>query len=148
MKCLNCGHIFEDGEELRKSEKVGEFWGAPAYEEYPLCPLCESDEVEETCNCEICGGEFTSDELCCGVCDDCISDYQFDLETCYNIGKNAKEPIEINSFLTAMFSVEEIEKILIENLRKSSEFIETNCADFINSDKSWFAEQLIEEVKR
>ena len=25
----------------------GEFWGAPAYKEYLVCPDCRSDEIEE-----------------------------------------------------------------------------------------------------
>lgn len=30
-----------------RSERIGEFWGAPAYTEYLVCPDCHSDEIEE-----------------------------------------------------------------------------------------------------
>ena len=39
-KCLECGNLFEEGEQKRMRECVGEYWGSPAYQEYAVCPCC------------------------------------------------------------------------------------------------------------
>lgn len=47
MRCNRCGKVFREDDADAKSECVGEFWGAPAYIEYNICPACGSDEIEE-----------------------------------------------------------------------------------------------------
>ena len=69
-KCLECGHIFEDGEEARWSESRGEYWGLPCFEDMCGCPICKGD-YEETKTCEECGGAFLADELEDGLCEKC-----------------------------------------------------------------------------
>lgn len=44
-KCEDCGKTFEDPRYY--DECVGEYWGAPAYETWAICPYCESTEIEE-----------------------------------------------------------------------------------------------------
>ena len=46
-KCFDCGEIFDAEHAGTRSERVGEFWGAPAYKEYIVCPCCRSDDYEE-----------------------------------------------------------------------------------------------------
>ena len=46
-KCDNCGRVFTDEQADTRKECVGEFWGAPAYKEYLVCPDCKSDEIDE-----------------------------------------------------------------------------------------------------
>lgn len=46
-KCGNCGRVFTDEQADTRTECVGEFWGAPAYKEFFICPDCRSDEIEE-----------------------------------------------------------------------------------------------------
>lgn len=46
-KCGDCGRVFSEDQAETRSECVGEFWGAPAYKEYLVCPDCRSDEIEE-----------------------------------------------------------------------------------------------------
>lgn len=46
-KCGNCGRVFHEEQADTRKESVGEFWGAPAYTEYLVCPDCHSDEIEE-----------------------------------------------------------------------------------------------------
>ena len=71
-KCLDCGHIFEDGEEKRIREGE-ECHGFPCWREYAVCPLCEG-AFEETVACEGCGSAKLPDELTDGYCDECAED--------------------------------------------------------------------------
>ena len=60
-KCNECGYEFEEPRIVRESR--GEYWGAPAYEDYPVCPACGGDFVEmHKCAC----GEWTTDRFCTG----------------------------------------------------------------------------------
>lgn len=150
-KCLDCGNIFEEGEQARWNESRGEFWGVPCSEEMSGCPLCHGD-YEETVPCAICGSEHLDDELSGGVCNDCIDTYKHDINMCYKIGQKDTEDVPLNCFLTSIFDKESIEKILFEELKKRNrvmnEFLKIDCERFVWSDKSWFAERLIEEVKK
>ena len=145
-KCLECGHIFEEGEQSRWEEHHPYGMGY-AEEEFYGCPLCNGD-YEETERCEICGGEFLEDELLGGcVCEECVEECKRDLETCYKIAESAeKEEIKINALLTSLFSVDEIEAILYQRLESLKDNID--CSAFINEDKDWFAEKLAEEVSK
>ena len=46
-KCYECGHIFNEEEADTRKDYVGEFWGAPAYQDLPICPNCGSEELDE-----------------------------------------------------------------------------------------------------
>lgn len=46
LKCYDCGNVFDEEDADTVSEKVGEFWGAPAYMDYNACPNCRSTGVE------------------------------------------------------------------------------------------------------
>ena len=145
FKCLECGHIFEDGEQATWREYMGECHGSPAYDEFCGCPLCKGD-FEETKQCKICGGEFLEDELNGGcVCDECIEEYSKDFDTCYKISANEKEEIKINALLASLVSVSKIEAVLYHILKKA-EYVD--CSAFINQDEDWFAEKLAEEVRK
>lgn len=70
-KCLDCGHIFDDGEQDVIREYHREIPGG-FYEEFAGCPICGGD-FEETERCEKCGGAFLPDELISGYyCKDCL----------------------------------------------------------------------------
>ena len=144
-KCLKCGNIFEEGEQIYWDEDRGELWGSSCSETMSGCPCC-GGSYEETKACEICGSEHLENELLNGVCEECIDEYKNDANMCYKIGENDKEPIKLNCFLTAIFSAEEIEDILLREFKKNSDNID--CSNFINADRSWFAERLAEEVKK
>jgi hypothetical protein len=62
-KCLECGHIFDEGEQSRWVEDYGERMTG--------CPLCLGDYAE-TYLCSSCGGEFLDDEMYCGICPECL----------------------------------------------------------------------------
>ena len=144
-KCLDCGHIFEDGEEAHWSESRGEFWGVACSENMSGCPLCKG-EYEETTPCAICGSEHLEDELSGGVCDECIDEYRKDFDTCYEASIGETTEIQINSLLASLFDVSDIEQILKEYIR--DRWQDVDCSPFIDEDKSWFGERIAEEVKK
>lgn len=150
-KCLECGHIFEEGEEARWSEERGEFWGTSCSEEMIGCPLCKG-EYEETAQCAVCGSHHLENELNCGVCDECIDEYKYDIDMCFAIGSQDADTIELNCFLASIYSREEIEHILFETLKEKQkymkEFVQKDCEKFVEDNRSWFAETLVEEVKK
>ena len=64
-KCLECGHIFEDGEEWR--------WVEPHGERMTGCPICGC-AYDEAYQCDRCGSFHLSDELYHGLCLDCLKE--------------------------------------------------------------------------
>lgn len=62
-KCLECGHIFEHGEEARWTEMHGEHMTG--------CPVCKC-AYEETIPCRVCGSAHLDDELYSGICRECL----------------------------------------------------------------------------
>lgn len=145
-KCLECGHIFEEGEEGHYFEN-GECWGAPYSQKIYCCPLCKGD-YDVTTPCEICGSEHLEEDLNGGLCDECIDKYKNDIEMCFKIGKNDDDKVELNCFLASVFEKDEIEEILFEELKKLNKYVTVDCEKFINSDRSWFAERLLEELEK
>ena len=145
-KCLECGHIFEEGEQVEWEETHG--LSCPPYEIWTGCPICKGG-YEETKKCKICDRDFLEDELYDGcICDECIEEYSKDFDTCYKIADTEKEEVKINALLASMFDAAEIEQILYEWAKKPffAEQIKKDCSSFIEQDKEWFAERLSEEV--
>ena len=144
FKCLECGHIFEDGEEARWNEGRGEYWGAPCSEEMSGCPLCNGD-YEETKPCEICGSEHLEDELYGGVCEECIDEYRNDFKACYDISKKWQEEngsgttyMPLPDIFTVMFEPNQIEEILLN-------YAIGNCRNtdlYVDVDIDWFGEMI------
>jgi hypothetical protein len=66
----------------------------------------------------------------------------------FTIGANETESVKLNSFLATMYTEDEIEAILYNDLIKHQKHSPVDCEDYINADKSWFAERLVEEVKK
>ena len=145
FKCLDCGHIFEEGEQAVWEEHHPYGMGYAA-EEFSGCPICNG-EYEETKQCKICGGEFLEDELNGGcVCDECVEEYSKDFDACYNIANQDKQEIKINGLLATIFDTSEIEQILFDSLNKDGEKID--CSEYIEQDKDWSADKLLDEVSK
>ena len=143
-RCLECGHIFEEGEQAVWYEHHPYGMGT-ASEEFSGCPICNGG-YEETKQCKICGGEFLEDELNGdGVCDECIEEYSKNFDFCYKISDNEKEEIKINALLASLLDVDEIETILYHYLKTKRDI---DCSKFVNQDKDWFADKLVEEVSK
>lgn len=72
-KCVDCGHIFDDGEQDVIRDYHREVDGG-FYEEFAGCPICGGDFTETT-SCKKCHGEFLRDELIAGYyCEECLQD--------------------------------------------------------------------------
>ena len=145
FKCLECGHIFEEGEEARWSESRGEFWGVSCSEDMSGCPLCKG-EYEETKKCAMCGSEHLDDELRGGVCDECIDGYRKDFNSCYELTLGETEKIEINSLLASLFEPSDIEQILKIYIQEMWSGVD--CSSFIDNDIDWFGEKIAKEVRK
>lgn len=148
-KCLDCGHIFEQGEQVNWKEDRGEFWGSSCGEKISGCPICKGD-YEETKRCEICGSEHLADDLISGVCEDCFEKHSQDVNVCYQSSKEEKETVQLNLFLTRMYDAETIEEILLEHLIETKSYLEShkaNMQEFVDEDKEWFAEKIVEVLK-
>ena len=137
-QCHECDRRFE------KPDIVIETHGldSPPYEEIGVCPYCKG-WFEEMHRCEICGEYFTEDELTGGVCDECVYEKATDIEFCYNL--ETEETIKINGFIASVFTEEQINEILWNRIKEINRMVNISCYDFIDSDKSWFAEKLIKE---
>lgn len=143
-KCLECGHIFEEGEQAFWNE-YGEYWGTPFSQRMSGCPICKGT-YEETVGCEICGSQHLEKELTDGVCDECIGEYRNDFTACYDLFVGEKMGININPVLASLLDDADIEQILKEHIRERMSDID--CSPFIDENKEWFAEKLLKEVNR
>lgn len=144
-KCLECGHIFDKGEEAFWEEPRGEYWGTNCREIMVGCPLCRG-VFEETKKCAICKSEHLDDDLIGGVCEDCIDSYRKNFEVCYGISRGETEKVEINSLLACIFDSGDIEQILKEYVLKNCPNID--CSEYIDADITWFGERIAEEVNK
>lgn len=151
--CLDCGNIFEEGQQITFQENLGERFGEPIYKKFSGCPKC-GGEYEEATRCAICDSKHLEEDLNGGVCDKCIDKYKNDIDMCFKIGTGDTDAVKINCFLSAMFDKEEIESLLFEEVKKRNTFehlrafVKADCERFVNCDRSWFAERLLEELEK
>lgn len=143
--CDDCGHIFEEGEQKRRKESRGEFWGSKSYEYVSVCPICGGSYSEAEV-CEICGSAHTEEDLHGGVCDECIDKYRYNPDVLYKVGENDTANVEINSFLATIFTAQEINEILHREMKTIAKYAMVSGNDFIDSDVDWFGEMLAKEV--
>ena len=148
-KCLKCNHIFEEGEQVVRSEYHSEYWGEQVYESVSRCPCCLSDEYEHTVRCKRCGGEFLEEELAeGGCCSDCVdritSAYRYDISGCYHLSRasDLRAIVRVDGFLASMFSQEEINRILLRELVGAACVSPVDCTEFIEANKDWFVEKV------
>jgi hypothetical protein len=143
-KCLECDHIFEEGEEALWEEDHG--FSEPPYEKMSGCPLCYG-AYEKTEQCKVCGSHCLERELISGVCEECIDGCKNNLDVCLAISeKDTKENININPLIYLLIGDEaEIEYVLMEYIKSQKN---VDCSDYIDKDVSWFAEQLVKEVNK
>ena len=148
--CRNCGATLDERE-------IKSAWGwltddPRDKEEYGVCPVCGSDELEEARTCIKCGEPFLPDDVasCINYCEDCreliISEYRKDPLKCYEVTSPVDSDVSINAFLASMFSPSQIEVILLKELTGSK----ADCIDGINADLEWFLEcvEISEKEKR
>jgi hypothetical protein len=141
-QCHECDRRFEEPDIITETHGMTD----GSCEKHGVCPYCKG-YFEEMTQCRICGQYFTEDELSGGVCDDCIYQHDTDIELLYRLGneEDAKETVLLNGFIASVLTAELISEIVIRELRTLNYVGCINCTEFIGSDKSWFAEQLIKE---
>lgn len=69
--CLDCGHLFEDGEFAEWDESMGWFDGHRYIKEMRGCPLCKGDYAEIK-PCKLCGSYAHDPEE--KYCENCKAD--------------------------------------------------------------------------
>ena len=99
LYCTGCEQFFDEDDAGEDREQLGEYWGAPAYREYAVCPYCGSDQIEEAHRCKLCGEwiPYSGDDYC-EECSDRVFDMYclmlLDLET-KNPGAARKDVLEL-----------------------------------------------------
>ena len=145
-KCIDCGHIFEEGEQATIQDDRGEFWGMPCSETLYVCPICHGD-YEEARRCAVCESLFTDEEMNGGVCADCVDKFRNDFDICYRVASaQGDAEIKINSLLASLLDQSDIEQILKEYIRDKWKGVD--CSSFIDEDVDAFGETLAKEVRK
>lgn len=101
--------------------------------------------------CRNCFEKFYEEELTDGYCEECIEQeieqYKYNVDGCYELGEKCKEEVSVNGFLLSMFDGDEIEAILYRHVKDASLIAPVDCMPFIDSDRSWFKDEIIEKMK-
>ena len=144
--CEDCGCVFGDEDMVATSGVVSEVWGVDYCEEDGCCPRCKSSSVAEGKKCAVCGGFYSEDDIHSDVCNSCIEKYGKDFEFCERVCEDEKVTIRISSLLASLFDESDIEAILREYIK--NKMGDVDCKKFVEFDKDWFAERIVEEVKK
>lgn len=88
--CLDCGHIFEDGEERRYDDILDVIDGVPYAEPSACCPIC-GGQYEDASICRKCGGAFAPDKVVGDLyCRECLDEFM----TAENMKRYISEDLE------------------------------------------------------
>lgn len=155
FRCNNCGKIFDEESAKTRRYYICDIGSEAIYESDIVCPNCSYGDFDEVSKCDICGVYYSEDEITGCVCNKCIEEKRYDIDFCYKISLGENEGVDINCFLASMFTPDEINEILWNNLKEKqksfnvlqSEIIKQSldCTDFIDSDREWFSDKLWEE---
>lgn len=138
FKCFDCDSLL-DYEDL-KYEKDRD-----TLERRRYCPHCGSDNIDEVVSCSECGEYYPEGDLfgMNSVCEDCIMKMRYDLDFCAAVGDEVQEEVSLNGFLLEMFSEEEIEAILMRELKAASETSPVDGGSFL----TWNLEDAADVLK-
>ena len=141
FECFTCERQFFDFD-----IQTDEFGGKKA-----VCPYCKGD-IEDMHECKLCGEVYSDDEGASGVCNDCILKHAT-FENCLEFGERSKTKvtIEVNSFVEYILSSSEFNEILNRVAIEYHSVLPTDIyliMDFIEQDKGWFAEQILEKEQK
>lgn len=100
FKCVNCGHIFEEGEQVVKSDRHGFRYG-PA-EEYIACPVCGGTDLDRTVRCRKCGGEYLEEEMHGHICNECVENY-INYDSFFEFAVSGFEPDALSNLESFIF---------------------------------------------
>lgn len=140
-KCADCNTVF--GEPKSYKENLGNECVETVY----CCPHCSSTSYDEAIKCPKCDKWVLDDEWRFEMCDECFDNakflYRYDAQKCFDLSKDEKKSIELNAFLLSQFSAEDIEKILLCELKWNTQTPYSDYINFIEEDEMWFAESVM-----
>lgn len=138
FKCLECGHIFEEGEQFVVVEQHP-YGDTTAEESFAYCPVCGGD-FEETKSCKKCGGEFLEDELFGGYyCADCLRNVMnFESFLAFaTSGVNYSSEVDTleDFMLRVVFEVDGHDEILTCSSYTFKNFLRNTYSELVQSDQ-------------
>ena len=140
-KCADCDAVF--GEPKNYRENLGNECVETVY----CCPHCSSTSYDEAIKCPKCNNWVLDDEWRFEMCNECFDNakflYRYDAQKCFDLAKDEKKSVELNVFLLSQFSAEEIEKILLSELKWDAQAPHSDYINFIEEDEMWFAESVV-----
>lgn len=134
FRCNDCGETFNTPSSLAE---YSEYFGATAVEMRPCCPFCKSDDIEGVKQCAVCG-EISEYDIC-EECEKLISSERKILK----YGEENREEIKLNPLYIVTMSVEEIETVLAEYLKRTGKY-EQALEELKYSDYAHYIEWLKE----
>ena len=145
-KCYDCGHIFSEDEVVHWKESRGEYFGFPCSEDMTGCPNCHG-EYGDAKECLSCGEYFLSDEMTQGYCEECakekLEEYSFGhITELYLISSDETESVQLNQFISSMFSPSQINELLLRELLESDKIKKVDCSSFVKCDESWILDKI------
>ena len=141
-KCVDCGHLFEDGEQATWVEMHGFTYGNG--ETFYGCPICRGD-YDETVECKSCGSHHFEEDLENGICKECIAEYEKDVLFCLNLGEKETVKVEINGAVASLWSEDEINEILTDYVKYLND---VSFEKFANQDMFYFSQMIEDEVDK
>lgn len=133
LMCDNCGQILSGADLERKDYYVGEFWGAPAYDNKGVCPECGGDTFEEIEICDVCGSDITNNVGYEGLCETCIMDHAT-LSNAIAIGLSGCGDDEISHFFEECLSRDEINQILKNHIQNNIDMYKDIINDYCKTN--------------
>ena len=125
-RCVNCGNLFEEGEQAVWYENQGECHGVTAMERFSGCPLCH-DDYEEVHQCKECGEWHSEDELYEGWCEKCLRE-TINYDTFFEYCEANKDEQYLDTFVmyyilnceyVPKYSSDEFHELMIETYKRS-----------------------------
>ena len=136
LVCTNCGK-FNDESDFPQKLFCDEF-GVMHLSDSDYCPSCKWGDLVEAKSCPICGKYYDDTELD-GVCDDCLKENET-VEVALQIGDCNRESVEINGFVAAALTADQICHILEEAARKIFKDRDDAVVEYLRDDLPYFTE--------
>lgn len=145
--CKYCGEVFEQPKVIGNDVDRGE-----------VCPGCGRDDFDEAYKCAVCGEWVPADKIHGYnpyVCEDCIEEHKYDLETLLKATENEKFDVEIPALARYIMTNEDIETLILHELerrmkRATDKFmpcgIDFDTTDFIDDYANDIADYIGREV--
>lgn len=141
--CEDCGELFD---EPSQDAKTNVPYGNTSveYDNGERCPHCGSPNFSNAKICPECreyAGKLYGSDYKAQVCFDCIKT-QHTVNDVRFIGDENKDEVELNGFVTAVFTADEINDILFNNLGNLTEEQQKRYDQFIKDNGTELADNI------